>query len=56
MYEQRYVRQLYDVFVHKLYCDVVYFGIKSIVTEPCIYQNLNTSGKGGGLGFFKDIV
>ena len=48
MYEKRHFRQLYDVFVHKLYYDVVYFCILSIVPEPCIYQNWNISGNEGG--------
>jgi len=57
MYEQRHFRQLYDVFVHKLYCDVVYLSIKSIVPEPCIYENLNTSGRWGeSCDFFKVVV
>ena len=58
MYEQRHFRQFYDVFVHKLqvYCDVVYFSVQSIVTEPCIYQNLNTSGCHGCLCFLQHPI
>jgi len=39
-----------------IYCDVVYFSVKSIVTEPCIYQNLNTSGCHGCLCFLQHPI